>query len=265
MSGRLLRKSLVYLLFYLPWTLVAETETDRWAAELAASLPPGQVQYLDAAGDTFLAVYTEQIAPAPVGGVILLHDTEAHPDWREVVSPLRQELPNHGWSTLALHLPVAAEPAAFPGEMLERIRAGVEFLRSKGVQNIVLAGHGWGAVTAVSYLGSMENHGISAVVAIGMPATDPDSQISPLLEKIEIPVFDLYGSQDLAAAAGARQRAVAAARADNTSYQRLEVLGADHFFVGLSDFLVKRIQGWLHRYAKAATETTEPTEQESQP
>lgn len=259
MNGRLLRESLVCLLFCLPWAAAAET--DRWAAELAASLPPGQVQYLDAAGEPFLAVYAEQVAPEPAGGVILLHDTEAHPDWREVISPLRRELPNHGWATLALHLPMAAEPSALPDGTLERIRAGVEFLRARGVRNIVLAGHGWGAIAAVSYLGELEEHGIGALIAIGMPATDPDSQISPILEKIKIPVFDMYGSQDLAAAAGARQRAAAAARAGNTSYRQLEVLGADHSFVGLNDFLVRRIRSWLHRYTGAAAETVESTEE----
>lgn len=269
MNRRLVGKSIFWLWLALPWGFALGTEAgqaDRWAEELAASLPPGQIQRLGAEGDEFLAIYTEQLKPTPAGAVILLHDTGAHPDWPEVISPLRRELPDHGWSTLALHIPAAADPDTLASRAAEHIRAGAEFLRAQDARNIVLAGHGLGAVMAASYLASIEDHGIKALVAIGIgaPVVDSSLEVPPLLAKIKVPVFDVYGSRDLPEVTStAKLRTAAAAKAGNGSYRQAEILGADHFFIGLSDILVKRIYSWLHRHAQATEKQSESTEEEN--
>jgi len=41
----------------------------------------------------------------PQGGVLILHDSQQHGHWPEIVAPLREYLPEHGWTTLTIELP----------------------------------------------------------------------------------------------------------------------------------------------------------------
>lgn len=262
MNVRALRKTIFWVWLALPWGLARGAEPapdDAWLKALMGPVPVGQAQRLTAGDREFAAIYTEQLKPTAAGAVILLHDTEAHPDWPTVIAPLRRELPDHGWATLALQMPspTATEPPndypALLSQASERIKAGMEFLRAKGIQNVVLAGHGLGAVMGAAYLAGAEDHGIAAFVAIGIgtPMVDAALDPIPLLGKIKVPVLDLYGSRDLpAVTASAKARAAAAGKAGNTAYRQFEVLGAGHFFTGLSDTLVKRVYSWLHRHAR---------------
>jgi len=54
----------------------------------------------------------------PQGGVLILHDNQQHGHWPEIVAPLREYLPQHGWTTLTIELPdtparlrIARDPA----------------------------------------------------------------------------------------------------------------------------------------------------------
>lgn len=44
-------------------------------------------------------------AEAPQGGVLILHDQQQHGHWPDIIGPLRDYLPNFGWSTLTIELP----------------------------------------------------------------------------------------------------------------------------------------------------------------
>ena len=66
------------------------------------------------------------------------------------------------------------------------------------------------------------------------------------VEKITVPVLDLYGSRDLADVLNtAKARAAAARKSGNADYRQTEVEGADHFFIGVEDDLTRRVYGWL--------------------
>lgn len=41
----------------------------------------------------------------PQGGVLILHDNQQHGHWPDIVAPLREYLPQHGWTTLTIELP----------------------------------------------------------------------------------------------------------------------------------------------------------------
>ncbi len=47
---------------------------------------------------------------APQGGILILHDLEQHGHWPVLVAPLRENLPDYGWTTLAIELPVPYNP-----------------------------------------------------------------------------------------------------------------------------------------------------------
>lgn len=54
---------------------------------------------------SFYGLYLPGRSAEPQGGVLILHDLEQHGHWPVLVGPLRENLPEHGWATLAVELP----------------------------------------------------------------------------------------------------------------------------------------------------------------
>ncbi|MDE2089334.1 MAG: DUF3530 family protein [Gammaproteobacteria bacterium] len=230
----------------------------RWAEQIVNDLVNGQPQWLRADGHPFLAIYTPAAGSKPLGGVILLHGMGANPDWPQIIQPLRSELPDSGWTTLSLQMPVLPNDAPVKNyvplfsEVPGRINAGIAFLRAQGIRNIVIIGHSLGSAMGAWYLASTKHPPIKAFVGIGMIASpvDPHLNTATSLEKITIPVLDIYGSEDLPGVlSSAKARATAAKKAGNRFYRQEQVPGADHFFNNQSPALVKRVRVWLQRHA----------------
>ncbi|MFN2309295.1 MAG: alpha/beta fold hydrolase [Gammaproteobacteria bacterium] len=227
----------------------------RWADQIVGSLLVGTPEWLEADSHKFLAIFTEEQSGTPKGGVILLHGIGVHPDWPDVIHPLRSELPEHGWATLSIQLPVLPNEAEFDDYLpliqaaAPRIRAALAFLKSKDIRPVVLAGHSLGAVMGSAALAEGDGLELAGFVAIGMgQGRDPRVDTTAQLAKLRVPVFDLYGSRDLdAVRATIPVRAAAARRAGLKHYRQTEVVGADHFFVGQEEELVRRVRGWLEQ------------------
>lgn len=227
----------------------------RMADEIEEAILVGEPMRLKAGDMEFLAIYAEEDVSYSKGAAIILHGRGAHPDWMEVVQPLRSELPGYGWKTLSLQMPVASVEAAgwvyrdLIPESFPRITAAVAFLKQKGVKNIVLIGHSLGARMAVEYLASDQaSREVRALVAVGLGADKGKSDSGTLgaLQKLKLPALDLYGSRDLESVlATAGERAAAARKSGNGGYRQVKIDGADHFFRGLDETLVARVRGWL--------------------
>ena len=94
--------------------------------DVAASRHEGLLQYLQlnnrqyemvrlvAAESEFYGLLLTETRGQPQGGVLILHDNGQHSHWPEIVAPLRETLPAHGWTTLSIELPElpAAQPPA---------------------------------------------------------------------------------------------------------------------------------------------------------
>ena len=226
----------------------------RLEAEIIDMIIDGEPVHLDAGGHSFLALHTEAGDGEPRGAVIVLHGRGFHPDWPEVAAPLRAELPEHGWETLSLQMPVLEKsakyydyvpifPAAFP-----RIRAGVEFLRERGADPVVLAAHSCSAHMAMAFVRRHGDAGFDAFIGIGMGATDvgqPMREPFPLAA-MSVPVLDLFGDEDYPSVPREAPERLAAIRAagDPRSAQRM-VPGADHFFRDMDEELVDAVVEWL--------------------
>lgn len=230
----------------------------RWADQIIEGLISGEPQWLEANGQKFLAIYTPHNAATAKGAVILLHGIGAHPDWPDVIHPLRTGLPDDGWDTLSLQMPVLGNDATLEDyiplfdEVPARIEAGMAFLAEQGATNIIVIGHSLGATMAAAYLAEHPNARARAFIGIGMSGSklDPRLDATVSLTKIGLPVFDLYGSRDLdSVLASVKARAAAARRAGNTDYRQQAIEGADHFFIGLEDALYKRVMSWLEKFA----------------
>ncbi|MBA1273398.1 DUF3530 family protein [Stutzerimonas azotifigens] len=74
------------------------------AQELARKFPT-QARMLDAAGQTFIALWLPANTAKVKGTVILLPGDGQSADWPRGIGPLRHRLPDDGWHTLSLSLP----------------------------------------------------------------------------------------------------------------------------------------------------------------
>jgi len=188
--------------------------------------------------------------------VILIHGIGAHPAWPDIIEPLRVNLSEHGWSTLSLQMPILGNEANVQDylplmpEAPGRIQAGVDYLKSKGVKNIVIIAHSMGTTMANTYLANKPDPAVHGYIAIGMSNPLPkqyDNEAA--LGKIKMPMLDLYGSQDLEGVLAFARARAASARKVNKRYTQLMIEGANHFFTDMQDVLVKRIRGWLKKNA----------------
>ncbi len=234
----------------------------RWAAQIQETLLIGDAVWLkDARGKNFFSIYTEASNGKPQGAVLILHGLGMHPDWPEVISPLRRELPEQGWASLALQMPIlpAGAPLTAFGPIFDeapaRIRAGIEFLRDKGIEHIVLIGHDMGAAMAADFILKEQPSNIGAFVGIAMDAPalnttvkklDPRLNTTGLIGQLKLPVLDLYGSLDIPRITElAPLRVEAAKKAGNKDFRQIRVPDADHFFTNHDKSLLQAISRWL--------------------
>lgn len=228
----------------------------RWADQIVDEIFIGEAVWLKAEDQKFLGIYTESIAKNPGGAAIILHGVGVHPNWADVILPLRTRLPESGWHTLSLQMPILPNEAnikeyvpLFP-EIAPRINAGIAFLKKRGVKNIVLVGHSMGATMAGYYMASNKDAGISKLAAIGATGNtfkDPKLDYVQSLKNIRIPVLDLSGSDDLPEVMQTKKlKANTAKAAGNKRYKQIEISGANHFLVGKEDEMVKEVSNWLN-------------------
>lgn len=90
-------------------TLPERSEVD--SSALQQRLPPQEQQQLQAADETFLALWLPANVAAPSGAVIILPGDDESADWPQSVGPLRRKLPDAGWHSLSLTLPDPASDA----------------------------------------------------------------------------------------------------------------------------------------------------------
>ncbi len=256
---------------------------NRIVTQLKLSTQSEEIIVLDTGEQEVFALYREERSGNIQGGLILLHDLDGHPDWPGVIFSLRHQMPEYGWSTLSLQLPLTAvkkqiiQYKSLLDEAPARIQAAVTYLQNKQIQNIVLIGHGLGAVMAADYMGNKKGDSINAAILIGMGSLkglDARLESPRLLEKVQQPMLDLYGSRDQGHVINsARQRTRAAQKAARTAvasryqrsgfartssrssntghiaYRQIQIEGADHNFIGQEEVLIKRVRGWLKRHA----------------
>jgi len=208
----------------------------RWADQVLDSLLDGEEVNLTAYGTDFIGIFTE--AEQAQANVLLLHGIGAHPDWPQVISPLRVGLTELGFNTFSIQLPILANDAASEDydkimhEAAPRIKTAVAYLAACCKLKNHIVAHSMGAKMATSYLSNNSRPDINKFVAVGM---NKDVNIS----KITVPVFDIYGEYDFAGVLEAIPQ-----RKAETSKQVM-IKGADHFMEGQEQELLELIADLL--------------------
>ena len=249
----------IVLTFFLSLTILSVQASDlareqRLADEIVDSILDGEPVYLSNGKHKFLSIYMETEIAKPKGAVIILHGRGYHPDWKDVAQPLRVGLPETGWNTLSIQMPVLNKEAKYYDyvpiipESFSRIESAIKFLHSKNINNIILVAHSCSVHMSTAWFEKSGGKGIKAFVGVGMGATDYKQYMSkPIpLDKIKVPVLDIYGSLDYKAvkkAAPARFRLIKS-NGFSQSDQRV-VKDADHYFTDKGDSLLKELNDWL--------------------
>jgi len=228
-----------------------------WADQVVDSVVVGEPVWLSARRHKFLALYAP---PAQTGsrGVILLHGRGVHPAWG-FIDNLRADLAEAGFHTLSLQVPILEADAPFGAygktfpEAFERVDAGIQYLRTKGINRVLLLGHSTGAMTAVAYAAKRPQTPVVGVIAIGLSTfpNGPDTmQPAIMLKSVHVPVLDIYGTNDLHEVLSySEARRTAAQTAGNKAYSAVRAPDANHFFTDHYEVLKKHILGWLSRNA----------------
>lgn len=267
MRSQRLSKSLLIIGFFLTFSLSHASDTTkekRWADQIIDSLMVGEPEWLKLGKSKVLSLYTESTTEKAIGGVIIVHGTGIHPNWDQVIRPVRSQLPDYGWSTLSVQMPVLNNDATYSDyiplfkEVAPRIKAAVAFLKKKGIMNIVIIGHSLGSSMAAHYMAQKPDAAVRAFIAVGvsgnMHKKDKVGYLTSL-KTIKVAVLDIFGSLDLSPVLeSTKMKAQVARKAGNKNYTQVKITGANHFFDNKDDVLIKRIRGWLAKNAHG-TET----------
>ena len=225
----------------------------RWADQVVDAILDGDAVWLNDGKSDFLGIYTEAEEDKE-RAVVVMHGTGIHPDWAQVVQPLRVGLTEYGWSTLSIQMPILHNEAEYHEyvplypEVPARIEAAIAYLKENGAKEIMLLGHSQGSAMTAYYLARNKTEA-KGFVCIGMGPFDKDdtTNTNKALEKITLPIFDLYGDEDLEEIlANVDARAAAAKKAGNKNYTQKQIAG-NHFFDGQEDALVETVADWLEK------------------
>ena len=226
----------------------------RMANEIADSVMDGEVIYLQAASHSFLSIYMPtEITPAK-GAIIILHGRGFHPDWEDVVYPLRTGLPEKGWHTLSIQMPVLDKNAKYYDylpiipESFPRLEAAVQFLKNENIHNIILIAHSCSVHMSTTWLEENPDRDINAYIGIGIGATDYKQPMKKpfAFQQLNFPVLDIFGSNDYPAVTKqAARRLEQIKQAGHPKSVQRQVTDADHYFTDKGEELLKEITAWL--------------------
>ncbi|MDH5435601.1 MAG: alpha/beta hydrolase family protein [Gammaproteobacteria bacterium] len=253
----LIKYFLIFIFVGVSLSIQAGSKSDlakekRWETQIADSLLVGEAIKLKTKDAEFLALYAEPEGEKVKGAVIMIHGIGVHPAWPDVINPLRIQLPEMGWHTLSIQMPVLANEASDKDyvplfqEVPSRIQAGVDFLKRKSIKNIVIAGHSLGATMASYYLATKHDAAVKTYVIIsgGMGATNYEhTHIHGNLKKMpNINIVDIFGSEDHPRVMKyLKKRKSFFRKAQIKKYSTLRIQGANHFYRDKNDLLVEKL------------------------
>lgn len=232
--------ALAALLFGLNALAADYAREKKWADEVLPSVLTGDPVWLTQAnGHAFLGLFTP--AEKAKAAVVVVHGIGVHPDWG-LISALRQQLPEAGYATLSVQMPVLQADAkadsyapTFP-EAAERLKLAVEHLKAKGFAKVAIVSHSLGSRMSHHYLTGAAESPVAAWVAIGAPAALD-------MANLKMPVLDLYGQNDLPQVVGNAQQRAAGLKQKGSG--QVVVPDADHFFNGKEAELQEQVRNWL--------------------
>jgi len=206
----------------------------------------------------FLGLFADSATAKTQGAIIVVHGIGVHPNWPDVILPIRSTFPDHDWATLSIQMPIlengktGKDYVPLFKEVNSRFDAAVQFLKKKSFQNIVIVAHSLGTSMANHYLTTKPDASVRAYVAISMstvPDIDVLNNVKNLSKIKNIPLLDISGNQDLDAVMHFTKKRLKAGEKANPKYKQVVIKGAGHFYRSKTDQLIKTIRLWLLKNA----------------
>ncbi|OUR76347.1 hypothetical protein A9Q77_03740 [Marinomonas sp. 42_23_T18] len=234
---------------------------------------PNEVESLNFQDESFLALYRAASNSQAQGCIILLHGNNEHPNWPNVINPVRMNMTENSWCTLSIEIPdssekeslsfiketpdtetVAESDGKLPNEetVFGRIGASIAYANEQGISNISLLGYGTGATYALKYSAENKlNTGALILISTTMPGTSPPFVMAKLLASSLQPVLDYYiqPNQLDKQYANARRTAMGQRETQNPIYTRIKVTSNSQFSIDENQ-LIQRIRGFLKQNTK---------------
>lgn len=233
------------------WASDQQREADN-AALLQGRENANQSVWLQQGKHRFLALRIAAEKPSVKQAAIIVHDAGQHPDQLPLIHELRILLPHHGWTSLALQMPLRESGATtddyYPlfDEASQRITAALSYLQQQDIQQVVLIGHGLGAMMA-SYAINRQPNAVKALVTLSLPLTQqtvPKFNLADFIKDLNIPFLDLYAEFDQPEVLdNARDKRLLAV--NNPMYRQIRLDGENHAYQTDPVLAGKRIYSWL--------------------
>lgn len=200
-------------------------------AQARANTQNGEEVVILGEGDTaFLGLRLQQRTPTPQGAVLILHDQGHNPDWPVLLQQTRNYLPDVGWNTLSIALPLVGGFATDAETTLDRIALGVQRLNQEGQFNLVVLGYGEGAYWAARYLSERleadQDIGYGLMM-VNAKTIEPD--LPDLIGNLNIPILDWVSDDSPAGLRSADNRRAAARRNQLERFTRSATPGKPRF------------------------------------
>ena len=242
-------------------------------------LHPDQGLWVDVDGAQIAGLYIQETRGTDLGGILLLPDVGTTCNWPELIGPLRQALPEHGWHTLAVTPPMSSkqapryikksasqteaeapadttnEPAAndtpptttptatkASKSYSTHIQAGLKAFGDKGINNAVMLGRGEGAYWALKHAVDNPARGL-VIIDIRQPAAAEES-IADLLAKLNTPTLDAFYNQQ---SRNAQTRANLARLNSGLNYRQMHINAPTGSALPPHHPLIKVIVGWAKK------------------
>lgn len=247
------------------WAGADIAREQRQVEQIIDAILDGEPISLHAGQQPFLGIKT--LAEGhPKGNLLIMHGRGIHPDWHDLINPLRVDLVEHGWNTLSIQMPVLAKTAKyhdylqiFP-EAIPRIEAAIRHLREQHPGPIILIAHSCSTHMVQHWLhqrGTLATATFDGYVGIGMGATDYQQpmQEAYIFDKIPAPILDLYAEHDHPAVIhSAPKRLDLIRQAGHPLSKQLVIPDAEHEFREQGDAITEAIATWLARLQPRSSE-----------
>jgi len=215
----------------------------RWADQVVPQLVVGDAVWLPTPQRARVLAVFSAPSGAVKGTVIIVHGAGVHPDWA-LIGELRSALPERGYATLSVQMPVLAADAPrdeyaslFP-DAFERLDAAMQWLRAHGYTQIGVVSHSLGAAMVNAWLAKAQPRAIDAWVPIGM--------LVPFTTPPRMAVLDVTADRDFPEALASREGRGRQLPQDGCSAS-ITIANTDHFLDKAVPRAVERIVPFLDK------------------
>ncbi|MFT2110710.1 DUF3530 family protein [Marinomonas sp. 2405UD68-3] len=243
-----------------------------------------EIEIIESPNDRFLSLFRESTAGEPQGCIMLIHGDNEHPDWPQVISPIRNTLIENSWCTLSIEIPdttkrfelptlptinntqenttnqTEQETKSLPNEEIiySRMDSARQHLSDKGYRRVIFLGHGTGAAYALKYV---VDQGISgsalAIIDPFTPLPFNDFEMANLIESLRLPVLDYYFNSNIKQYRAAQYRMSASKKRLSTANAYIQIKAPpDRRYDSISEKrLTQRVWGFLKQNTHQMTQT----------